>query len=36
MKLLTLALESSPRKAKTILSAINKNDRKISRWFGKL
>jgi hypothetical protein len=36
MKLLSLAVEASPRKAKTILAAINKNDREISKWFRKL
>jgi hypothetical protein len=36
MKLLSLAVEASPMKAKTILAAINENDRKISKLFGQL
>jgi hypothetical protein len=36
MKLLALALESSPKKAKIILAAIRKNDRQVTKWLGKL
>jgi hypothetical protein len=36
MELLRLALESSPRKAKIILSEININDKAISRSLAKL
>ena len=36
MKLLRLAVEASPLKAKTILAAINENDRKISKHLGHL
>lgn len=36
MKLLKLAVEASPLKAKSILAAINENDRKISKHLGHL
>ena len=36
MALLALALEGKPKKAKKILGEINKNDKEISKWLGKL
>jgi hypothetical protein len=36
MGLLTLALETSPKRAKTIVQLINKNDKEISKLLGRL
>jgi hypothetical protein len=35
MKLLKLALESNPKKAKEIMRTITKNDREVSKWTGR-
>ena len=36
MKLLKLAVETSPLRAKIILRAITKNDKEVSRWLSSL
>jgi hypothetical protein len=36
MELLRLALKTSPKETKQILALINKHDKAISKWLGKL
>lgn len=36
MKILRLAFEAEPKKARAILKSIQNNDREITEWLGKL
>lgn len=36
MRLLALAVEARPRKAKAILGKIRKNDREVTEWFDRI